>query len=78
MAYQQWRVAPASGKWQRRIILTLSEAQCSLSIRQLRIRCGMCSHQDKYGTMMRNILGRLVDKHVLVIVRRGYYAMRSL
>ena len=65
-----------SGKWQRRLVITLSEAGGACTVRQLRIRCGM--HQDKYGTLMRMCIYRLVEKGMVSRVRYGLYKLGEI
>ncbi len=62
-----------SGKWQKRIVITLQEAGGGCTVRQLRIRCGML--QDKYGTLMRMCLARLTEKHIIQRTGRGIYTL---
>jgi hypothetical protein len=64
-----------SGKWQRRIILTLTEAGEPLSLRQLWIRCGVLG--DKYGSSVRRSVAYLVKVGLVCRVARGRYALHE-
>ena len=63
------------GKWQMRIVNTLREAQHALTIRQIRIRIGVTSEKDPYGTKIRNVLYHLARTGVLVRIGRGMYRL---
>ena len=71
------QIVTVSGKWQRRIVHTIAEADSPCTIKQLRIRCGMVSSHDPHGTIMRNILARLVARDVLVRCGHGLYALKN-
>jgi hypothetical protein len=64
-----------SGKWQQRIAITLLEAGGPLSIRQLRMRCGMLD--DESGSKMRMALRTMVKRKLLRCLARGLYVLNE-
>ena len=62
-----------SGKWQRRIMWTLHEACAALTIRQIRIRCGMLG--DVHKSCLRTTLSMMVKRGMICRAAYGHYAI---
>ena len=61
--HSKQKITLARSKWQQRIMLTLVEANCPLTIRDITIRCGKI--YDSQDAFMRNTLTRMRDRGMI-------------
>jgi len=62
------------GKWQRRALQVIQEANGALTTRQVRIRCGLTRTKDRTGSSMRNALRGMLKSGLISQPCSGLWA----